>query len=480
MNKRILILLLAVIAATSALAFYGCAEEKKDEPHVATTISAAKSADMYVYGYEWGPAVPKIVIEFSDKASGFSKDTFALTTSVPNAWGGGNSSTKRAITDVYSCDEKGNKFAGATKFVAIESEVDFGVASPFVYDMKSGRNNWASDYKMTLKVNNGKSFTVGSEKYLDGDKFSYTFTAEDRVVPQTAAWNKDTVTYAENGKNITLARASYAPDGITSDSGKNPLVIWLHGAGEGGTDIDIDLLGNEVTGLTYENKVNVQHYFAKNGLKGAYVLAVQSPTMWMDKDGTGTYNNGANESGAQTSYYTEALWKAITTYVDGNSDVDKNRIYIGGCSNGGYMTMNMMIEHGDYFAAFYPICEAYKNNRIPDETIEKIKNYKMWFLLSEDDNTVNPSDYTLSLYTRLIAAGAENINLTLTAHVVGQDAKKPQTAYLTQGHWSWIYAFNDDVKVKFDNSKITGEEYLVSANCTAAGNMWQWISEQTK
>lgn len=479
MKKKIVTLLLAAITAMTAFSLFGCADEQKpEEPHVAVTIETAKSADMYVYGYEWGPAVSKFVVEFEDLVSGFEKDTFALTTSAPSAWGGGN--VKRVVTEVYSCDEQGKKTNVSTKYLAIESEVDYNVASPFVYDMATGRNTWQNNYKMTLKVNNGKSFTVGKQKYLDGDKFTYAFTADDRVVPQTAVWKKDTVNYTDGNKNITLTRASYAPSGIENDSGKNPLVIWLHGAGEGGTDIDIDLLGNEVTGLTYENDVNVQSYFARNGLKGAYVLAVQTPTMWMDKDGTGTYNNGADETGAQTSYYTEALWKAITGYVDGNEDIDTNRIYLGGCSNGGYMTMNMMIEHGDYFAAFFPICEAYRTSRISDETLEKMKNYKMWFLLSEDDNTVNPSDYTLSLYARLIAAGAENVNLTLTAHVVGQDAKNPSTAYLTQGHWSWIYAFNDDVKVKFDNSKITGQEYLVSANCTVDCNMWQWISEQSK
>ena len=33
----------------------------------------------------------------------------------------------------------------------------------------------------------------------------------------------------------------------------------------------------------------------------------------------------------------------------------------------GYMTMNMMFEHGGYFAAFYPICEAYLNDCVSDE-----------------------------------------------------------------------------------------------------------------
>ena len=78
----------------------------------------------------------------------------------------------------------------------------------------------------------------------------------------------------------TYSYAEYLP---AEDNQKNALVIWLHGAGEGGVDPTIDLLANEVTALAGDE---FQELF-----KGAYVLAPQSPTMWMD-DGTGAYQNG--------------------------------------------------------------------------------------------------------------------------------------------------------------------------------------------
>ena len=74
--------------------------------------------------------------------------------------------------------------------------------------------------------------------------------------------------------------------------------------------------------------------------------------MWMD-GGNGVYQNG--DLG---SIYTESLMEFIKDYVANNPDVDPNRIIIGGCSNGGYMTMEMILTYPDYFAAAFPICEA--------------------------------------------------------------------------------------------------------------------------
>ncbi len=265
----------------------------------AATIGATKAC-VIVQGYEWGPAMSKVVLEFDDDVMGVENDTFAVSFS--GAYGG---SQARTVTAAYNSDENGVKSEDPTHYVAIEMSVKYNANSPFSYNMSTGRNTWVQSIAFTVTVNSGKSFTVGDVDYQGGDTFSYTAREADRKVPQTASWHKDTVHYTGEGKDITLQRASWAPEGADSDSGKNPLVIWLHGAGEGGTDIDIDLLGNEVTALTTENETNVQHYFAEYGLAGAYVLAVQTPTMWMD-DGTGNYNNGSG-SGKQESYYTEAL-----------------------------------------------------------------------------------------------------------------------------------------------------------------------------
>lgn len=475
-------LLAFAVAGTCAVGFTACGDKEEDNgPHTAVAIDASKTR-IVVTGYEWGPAISKVIVEFKGDVSGVADDTFSVS------MGSGYSKATRTVKAAYVCDDKGNKSETPTKYVAIEMTTKYGEASPFNYDQATGRNAWNDSIPVTVKVNNGKKFKAGSTEYLDGDKFDYTVTQNDRLVPQTATWKKDTVNYKEDGKDITLSRASWTPEGAATDSGKNPLVIWLHGGGEGGTDIDIALLGNEVTALTSDNTTNVQGYFKKDGLSGAYVLAVQTPTMWMDAEGNDDYGNSeanGNPTGQpQTSYYTEALWKAITTYVDGNPDVDTDRIYIGGCSNGGYMTMNLAFEHGDYFAAYYPICQGYMSGNISDDMLESIKDLNMWFLLSEDDTTLKPEKYTIPLYYRLLQAGAENVHLTYKKNVPGVDDPNPSswggTKGFYMGHWSWICAFNDDVKTEIDNSKVTSQEYLKPENCTKAGNMWTWLAAQKK
>lgn len=464
-KKLMLTAAMCALGVTCALSLAACGE--KDTGPV--KLDAEKTS-IVVSGYEWGPAVNSVVVKFKEKVSGISKDTFKVTTA----------GKTRAVNAAYCSDANGKKVDGESEYVTLDLAkpkiTAYGAeASPFSYDQKMRRNEWAAKYTVKLTVAAGQTFKAGKTKYKEKDYFSYDVTsAADRLVPQTATWDKDTYTHADG--NVSLSRAAWSPEGATTDGGKNPLIIWLHGMGEGGTDIDIDLLGNEVTGLTTDNEVNVQHHFKTNGSAGAYVLAVQTPTWWMDADGKGEELNNTEGTGPQTSFYTEALFGAITDYVNSNSDIDTDRIYLGGCSNGGYMTMNMMFTHGDYFAAYYPICEGYLDSRISDDMITQIKDYNIWFLFSADDPTVPPNDYARPTYIRLLNAGAANCNMTISANVMGKDSEG--TKY--DGHWSWIYAFNDEVKTKIDNSKVSSAADLVPANCTLSENMWSWIASKTK
>eukprot|EP00833_Pecoramyces_ruminatium_P002870 jgi/Orpsp1_1/1176902/evm.model.c7180000059442.1 len=403
-----------IVKTTTTKATSKTTTKDADKTPEVSTPKNAINAQMVVQGYEWGPAVPKVIVEFDDKVSGFTKDTFKVKT--------GNS--ERVILDVYNSDVDGKKEKSATKYLTFELKVNtiemygmtFGDANPFDYDMTTGRNSWSKSFELELDLAKSKTFKVGNFEYGNENAFK-TYKknlSENYVVPETASWKKDSFKL-KDGK-YTLQRASFTPEGAETDGVKNPLVIWLHGAGEGGVDIDIDLLGNEVTALAKEE---IQKYFTTEKQKGAYVLAVQTPTMWMDK-GDGTYNNDANGT-RQKSCYDEVLFAAIQDYVKNNSDIDTNRIYLGGCSNGGYMTMNLMFEHGDFFTAFYPICEAYMNRNISDEMIEQVKDYNIWFLHSEDDTTVAPLSTSIPSYYRLLKAGAKNVHYTLTDKVRGTD-----------------------------------------------------------
>ncbi len=115
--------------------------------------------------------------------------------------------------------------------------------------------------------------------------------------------------------------------------------------------------------------------------------------------------------------------------------------------------------------------------------LERIKNYNIWFLLSQQDNTLKPDTYTIPLYVRLMEAGSKNVHLTYKKNVTGTDDPNPSSGWGTpgfyDGHWSWIYAFNDEVKNELDTSKVNSAADVTPENCTKDGNMWQWLASQT-
>lgn len=452
-----------------------------------------------VQGYEWGPGVPKLILQMKEEVSSVEIAEGTIITA----------GAERTVTDSYPCDEKGQRVEDASEYVAIDLETTLlAYGSPFVYDRSVLQNKWADSYPVTLDC---------PQLIVDGKTYSYSASQDclnKRICPDTERFAvRDTFsgTYFNNftkeEEELTLRMAAYEPENAAKGE-KKPLIIWLHGQGEGGVDPDIALLGNEVCALARED---IQKYFTTGEETGAYVLAVQTETYWMDE------GDGTNGRGSGISKYTEILMDAISQYVDANPNIDTNRIYLGGCSNGGYMTVNMLVNYPDYFAAAYPCCEAYAfyefernedgtykaeskadaSNQALDtpgtrwmteEKIEILKNIPMWFTVSINDPVVIPEAYVLPTYQALLQAGAENCWLSVFETVTGTD--DPKATYL--GHWVWIYLFNDQVTAVQDREKVLSEteekQYgVVPSNMgggtlTADGysNVFEWLNAQSK
>lgn len=167
--------------------------------------------------------------------------------------------------------------------------------------------------------------------------------------------------------------------------------------------------------------------------------------------------------GDGTSKYENALMDLIKDYVAKNPNIDTNKIYIGGDSNGGYMTMLMARDYTNYFAAAFPTCEALKDTLISNPDIEKLKNLPMWFVAAKTDNIVPVKDYVIPTYDRLVKAGAENVHLSLFDNVIdtsGLYKKADGTPYEYEGHWSWIYVFNNKPTDTIEGKSMTIMEWL--------------------
>jgi len=392
-------------------------------------MSDKNTYDLVINGYDWGPGVDKIILhtEKSITPERIVKEDFKVTTETYGynwtSWPPACELKKgeRTITAVYLCDSNGNKVETECADIAVEVSVhpeDF-LSNPFLYgsDMM---NHWQEVYNVEIT----------------NEKLKIKITKEGKRISPLADQFKIGESTTDD---ITLHYGLWEP---TAAAEKTPMVIWLHGMGEGGNDPYIALLGNKVVNLITDD---VQKCF---GPSGAYILAPQVNGFWMQTriDVPGMEGWITEKSELTKSYYTKALKNLIDEVVAANTKIDANRIYIGGCSNGGYMTMNMLMEYPDFFAAAYPVCEAFPDSRIEDEKIKSLTKQHIWFTQSKDDKTVNPKAYVLPTYNRLIKEGAKDVHLSLWENVsdtTGNFKDKSGNPYKYNGHFSWVYTLNN-------------------------------------
>lgn len=394
-------------------------------------MSEIDTYDLVINGYDWGPGVDKIILHcnksFTDESIKAEDFTISVDLQVTKwiSWPPKveDATLNRNITEAYLSDDKGNKISGTGSDITLEVSVhpEDGASNPFLYasDMM---NHWQQIYKYDIR----------------NEKLDISVTQENKRIGVLA----DEFTIGESTTDsVTLHYGFWRPKNASE---KTPLIIWLHGMGEGGTDPYIALYGNKVVNLITPK---VQDCF---GPTGAYVLVPQVDGFWMQVSKEKNQENWITGKSEETvSIYTEALFNLIDEFVKNHPEVDKNRIYVGGCSNGGYMTINMLLQYPDYFAAAYPICEAYPDSKIDEDKLAVLGRQSIWFTQSKDDKTVKPKSFVLPTYKRLVKAGAKDIHLTLWDSVTDQTGKfkdKKGKPYKYNGHFSWVYTLNNECK----------------------------------
>ena len=220
---------------------------------------------------------------------------------------------------------------------------------------------------------------------------------------------------------VSLPYLRYLPTDYETDSSRRwPLILFLHGAGERGDDL---------------NKV-----------------AVHGPPKLVSKQ----FRARANETEEQKAARLEAVdllkqnfiivspqcpkdthWRAhelsaLLDEIEGTLRVDAKRIYLTGLSMGGFGTWDLGLTQPDRFAALAPVCGGMNtitpllNRRHP--TKGKIqKNLPIWVFHGEEDSTVLPEESrrAVALLRRL------------------GNKKARLTTYPETGHDSWTATYEN-------------------------------------
>lgn len=197
---------------------------------------------------------------------------------------------------------------------------------------------------------------------------------------------------------VDLAYLRYLPkDYSTSGGGKRwPLLIFLHGAGERGTDLG-------------KLAVHGPPKLIKAGKEfPCIVVSPQCP--------------------ADQVWDIEAL-DAWLSELLGTLAVDPKRVYLTGLSMGGYASWDWLATHPERFAAVVPICGGGTTIRLKlaqGARREELKRLPIWVFHGAKDNVV-----ALDESQRMVEA----------LKAIGNPARL--TVYPDAGHDSWTAAYND-------------------------------------
>lgn len=190
------------------------------------------------------------------------------------------------------------------------------------------------------------------------------------------------------------------PDGYEADSSKKwPLLVFLHGAGERGDNLEL------------LKKHGPPKLIAAGKKFEAIVVCPQVPlkSIW-------------NEHGV----------KALVDEMVKTHRVDTSRLYLTGISMGGFGTWDTALAYPDTFAAIAPICGGAGVGFV---MAERIKDVPCWIFHGDKDGAVSV-DFSTKMHGALVKAGSK-AKLTLYPGV-GHDSWT-QT-YDNAEFWDWLFA----------------------------------------
>lgn len=183
-----------------------------------------------------------------------------------------------------------------------------------------------------------------------------------------------------------------------------PIVIWLHGSGQSGSDNEAQMGGATTVFTKPENQE----------ARPCFLLAPQCP----DAD------IGWNKAVASN------LMALIGELVQ-NLPIDEQRIYLTGSSMGGFGTFNLLLSYPGVFAAGVPLCGG--ND---PKNAEALKSVPIWAFHGDQDDQV-PVERTRNVMNAITGLGGELAKYT---ELAGEGHGITGTVYGRKDMHEWLFA----------------------------------------
>ncbi|MEY4316816.1 MAG: hypothetical protein RI902_624 [Pseudomonadota bacterium] len=221
--------------------------------------------------------------------------------------------------------------------------------------------------------------------------------------------------------NARMPYRLYVPSRMTAGE-KYPLVVFLHGGGERGEDNEKTLTANQ-GGVIWAMP-------QEQARRPAFVLVPQARAVW--NGGFGVTRNQNNEiflgnvfpMAQDTKTAHQLLMKVLKDYPQ----IDTNRLYATGLSQGGFGVWAWNLANPDLFAAVVPIAAG-----VNPQDVSALKNKPIWAFHAEADPVI-PVSFSRQSVNALKALGSP-IRYT----------EYPADNYLyPMAHFSWVPALKNE------------------------------------
>ncbi|MEH6406233.1 MAG: alpha/beta hydrolase-fold protein [Leeuwenhoekiella sp.] len=224
-------------------------------------------------------------------------------------------------------------------------------------------------------------------------------------------------------KSDTLNYRILYPENF-SESETYPLLLFLHGAGERGSDNESQLAHGSSQFLdSLTRKIYPAIVIFPQCKKDDYWANVDIDRSTKPL----TINFKTGEKPTKSLDLVEKLLDSIKN----QPFINKNQLYVGGLSMGGMGTYEMLYRNPNTFAAAFAICGAGD----PATAKTYANNTPLWVFHGAQDDVVNPQ-YSVDMVTALLAAGAHpRFNLYDTANHNSWDSAFAEPDFL-----SWLFS----------------------------------------